>query len=450
MTDPRQRIPAVHQIVADAESEGMLDQLPRALAVDLVRQMVDEARVAGGSPPDAGWLPTLRNKLMASTMPTLKPVINATGVILHTNLGRAPLARAAVDAIARTAAYASLEYDLASGDRGSRRVHVRDLLRELTGAEDALVVTNAAAALVLILNTVARDGETLVSRGELVEIGGAFRIPDILKKSGTTLVEVGTTNRTRTRDYEAGLSPRSRCVLKVHRSNFTISGFTSEASLDELATLSAPRGLPLIHDAGSGLLIDLAPYGLEGEPLIEESARTGAVVTFSGDKLVGGPQAGLIVGPADIIGRAAANPLARAMRPDKLVLAGVEATLNLYRDPRRAVKEIPVLAMLTAAPDGLRERAAWLASRIDGSSLEAGTSSPGGGSFPGCELPTTLVTVNTEHPDALLSALREADPPVIGRSGEGRIMLDARTIADNEMATVADLVNRVRPAGAKP
>lgn len=441
MTDPRQHIPPVHQILDEADRAGLLKSIPRALVVDLIRDVVEEARTTGGTPPPAGWLTALKAKLRTATTPTLRPVINATGVVLHTNLGRAPLARAAVDAMASMGGYSTLEYDLDSGGRGSRRVHVRDLLIELTGAEDALVVTNAAAALVLILNTVASGGHTLVSRGELIEIGGAFRIPDILEKSNTSLVEVGTTNRTRLRDYEGALSPRTLCILKVHRSNFSLTGFTSESTLEELSALCEPRNIPLVHDAGSGQLIDLEPFGLRGEPLVSTSVRTGAVVVFSGDKLVGGPQAGVLVGPSHFIERAATNPLARALRPDKLVLAALEATLRLYRDPAEAVREIPVLSMLTTSAEVLERKAQRLAERITSSHLEPGTSSPGGGSFPGCELATTLVSVPCQHPERVLDGLRRSEPPVIARSGDGRIMLDVRTIADTEVESTATVVN---------
>ncbi len=382
MSDTRQHLPAVHQLLDDAEKAGLLEHASRAVTVESIRELIDESRQQGGTPPNTGWLPALQERITHATAPTLYPVINATGVVLHTNLGRAPLAKCAVDAIIRVAAYSTLEYDLESGARGSRRMHVRELLRKVTGAEDALVVTNAAAALVLALNTVAEGGETIVSRGELVEIGGAFRIPDILRKSGTVLVEVGSTNRTRIRDYVAALSPRTRCILKVHRSNFAITGFTSEVAPDELADLCHPRGVSFIHDCGSGLLLDLEQYGLRGEPLVQTSVQTGALVVFSGDKLVGGPQAGIIAGPAALVAKAAQNPFARAMRPDKIVLAALEATLNLYRDTTRAMAEVPVLSMLTAPPAQLKRRATELAARIDGATVEPGMSSPGGGSFP--------------------------------------------------------------------
>jgi len=435
-TDPRHQLPAVHQLLADAEREGIVGTIARPVVVNTIRDLLAEARSHGGGTPAGGWLPALGERLARARAPSLERVINATGVVLHTNLGRAPLAAAAVDAMCAASSYNTLEYDLESGERGSRRVHVKSLLCELTGAEDAMVVTNAAAALILTLNTFADGGETIVSRGELIEIGGAFRIPQIMEKSGTTLIEVGTTNRTHLRDYESAISPRTKCLLKVHRSNFSITGFTTEVGLDDLSALAEARDITVLNDVGSGLLVDLSHVGLTGEPIVRECVATGAVVIFSGDKLLGGPQAGIIVGPSERIAPAAQNPFARAMRPDKLVLAALEATLDLYRDPQRALASIPTLAMLTADEETLASRAAALADDIPGATLEAGTSAVGGGSFPGCELPTTLVALPTDHPDDYLARLRVGAPPIIARAAENRVLLDPRTIGDDEVELV--------------
>ncbi|MCZ6917833.1 MAG: L-seryl-tRNA(Sec) selenium transferase [Gemmatimonadetes bacterium] len=428
MTDARPALPAVHKLLAEVEERGLTHDAPREVIVQAIRETIDIARSSDGATPDGGWAQAASRRIREKQKPSLVPVVNATGVILHTNLGRAPLPDVAREAIARTAGYATLEYDLATGERGSRQAHLRTLLREVTGAEDALVVTNAAAAMVLILNAVAAGGETIVSRGELVEIGGAFRIPDILEKSGSALIEVGTTNRTRLRDYVAALSPRTRCALKVHRSNFRLSGFVTEVEIPELVEAMEPRRVHVIHDIGSGLLLDLSSHGLTGEPLVQPSIEAGATVVFSGDKLLGGPQAGIIAGPAAVIAQAATNPFTRAMRPGKTVVAALEATLALYRDRPTAMAKIPTLAMATADPDTLRAQAAELAARIPGATTQPGTSSVGGGSFPDAVLPTTLVAVPAEHPETLLSALRAQEPAVVARAGEGRVLFDPRTL----------------------
>ena len=440
MTDARTGLPAVHKLLADAEREGLTEQAPRELVVDAIRKTLDAARNRDGKPPKEGWVPAVKRTLEARQRPSLVPVVNATGVILHTNLGRAPLAEVACQAIVSTAGYNTLEYDVNTGERGSRQTHVRDLLTEITGAEDALVVTNAAAAMVLVLNAVAAGGETIVSRGELVEIGGSFRIPTILEKSGTILIEVGTTNRTKLRDYVAAISPRTKCALKVHRSNFRLSGFVTDVETGELVETMTPRSIHVIHDVGSGLLLDLTEYGLTDEPLVRDVVSTGATAVFSGDKLLGGPQAGIIVGPRDVIQEAAINPFTRAMRPGKTVIAALEATLRLYQDRVSALTQIPTLAMLTARQDTLARQAAAIAQRIDGATTEPGSSSVGGGSFPDADLPTTLVAFPTEHPDAFLAALRQHDPPVIARADKGRVLFDPRTVRDGEDEHVVSAV----------
>ena len=450
MTDARTGLPAVHKLLADAEREGLTDQAPRELVVNAIRETLDAARSRDGKPPKEGWVPAVKRALEAKQRPSLVPVVNATGVILHTNLGRAPLAEVACQAIVSTAGYNTLEYDVNTGERGSRQTHVRDLLTEITGAEDALVVTNAAAAMVLVLNAVAAGGETIVSRGELVEIGGSFRIPTILEKSGTILIEVGTTNRTKLRDYVAAISPRTKCALKVHRSNFRLSGFVTDVETGELVETMTPRSIHVIHDVGSGLLLDLTEYGLTDEPLVRDVVSTGATAVFSGDKLLGGPQAGIIVGPRDVIQEAAINPFTRAMRPGKTVIAALEATLRLYQDRVSALTQIPTLAMLTARQDTLARQAAAIAQRIDGATTEPGSSSVGGGSFPDADLPTTLVAFPTEHPDAFLAALRQHDPPVIARADKGRVLLDPRTVRAGEDEHVVSAVAAARKVRRHP
>jgi L-seryl-tRNA(Ser) seleniumtransferase len=359
--------------------------------------------------------------------PSLRRVLNATGVVVHTNLGRAPLAPAARDAVARAAeGYGNLELDLDSGRRGSRQAHVEELLREVTGAEAALAVNNCAAATLLAVAALGR--EVIVSRGQLVEIGGSFRVPEVVEQAGARLVEVGTTNRTRLSDYAQA---RGDVILRAHPSNFRVLGFTEEVEIEALCGL----GLPVIDDVGSGNLAELEV--LADEPPVRRSVRAGAaVVCFSGDKLLGGPQAGLMVGTHEAIAACRRHPLARAVRIDKLSLAALEATLALYRDPARALAEIPVLRMLAEDP---RPRAQRLAELVGGELVEAGAK-VGGGALPLLELPGPVVALPGGSPDALAARLRAGDPPVVGRIQDGRLLLDARTLADDEIETAAGAV----------
>jgi L-seryl-tRNA(Ser) seleniumtransferase len=445
MTDPRRRLPAVESLLAEPALAPLLAAHPRALVVRAVRDAVDAARTGGGAPPPAGWEAAVRAAVARLAAPSLAPVINATGVVLHTNLGRAPLAPAAIAALARAGeGYTALEYDLGRGARGSRHAHCRDLLLELTGAADALVVNNAAGAVLLALSALARGGSAIVSRGELVEIGGSFRIPDIMARSGAALVEVGTTNRTHRTDYEAALTADSRLLLKVHRSNFQVTGFTADVPARELAEVAHARGALCLYDLGSGLLLDLSPWGLSGEPTVREAVASGAdVVTFSGDKLLGGPQAGILLGSATAIAACRADPIARAVRADKLTLAALEATLALYRDPETARREIPVLRMLTEDLDALKRRAEALRNSVGKTAeLIEGDSEVGGGSFPGAKLRTWLVAITTRHltPDTCLTRLRSSDPPVIARIAAGRVVLDPRTIFPHQVEATARAV----------
>jgi L-seryl-tRNA(Ser) seleniumtransferase len=377
--------------------------------------------------------------------PSLRPLFNATGVVLHTNLGRAPLADAALAAIADTAAgFCNLEYDVERGERGSRYAHCVSLLTELTGAEAAIVVNNCAAALVLALNTVADGRDAVISRGELVEIGGSFRVPDIMAKSGARLVEVGTTNRTHLDDYRRAAGAGTGAFVKVHRSNFTLEGFVAEVPPRELAALGAELGVPLLHDFGSGLLIPLDAYGLAGEPTAADAVRDGAaLVMMSGDKLLGGPQAGLVVGRADAVAAVKRNPLTRALRVDKLTLAALAATLDLYRDPARAVRDVPALAMLTAPVAAVRARAERLrdalAARGVAAAVEASEATVGGGAFPSARIPSACLALAADAVDAE-RRLRLAPVAVVARVADGRARLDLRSVPEAHDAALADAV----------
>ena len=428
--DPRRQLPSIDALLAGPGISSLLATHPRTLIVKAARAAVDAARDNGGTAPAEGWDAAVRAAVTRLAEMSLAPVINATGVVLHTNLGRAPLAPAAIAALTRVAqGYSSLEYDLGRGARGSRHAHCRDLLVELTGAADALVVNNAAGAVLLALSALARGGDAIVSRGELVEIGGSFRIPDIMARSGARVVEVGTTNRTHPQDYARALTTDTRVLLKVHRSNFQVTGFTADVAVVELAELAHSRGLACVYDLGSGLMVDLSDWGLSGEPTVPEAVAAGAdVVTFSGDKLLGGPQAGILVGSAAAIAACRADPIARTVRADKLTLAALEATLAIYRDKDRAIHEIPVLNMLTENEESIRARA----ERLGGQLIE-GDSEVGGGSFPGTKLRSWLAGFPDEQ---LAERLRAYDPPIIARVAGSRVLLDARTIFPEQVEIV--------------
>ncbi len=457
MTDPRRQLPSVDALLTDPQIALLASGHPRGVLVRAVRAAVEAARVDGGAVPSTGWAAAVTQQLARAATPSLMPVINATGVVLHTNLGRALLAPAAIAAMTRVAeSYASVEYDLGRGARGSRHAICRDLLVELTGAEDALVVNNAAAGLVLALSALARDAEAIVSRGELVEIGGAFRVPDILARSGARLVEVGTTNRTHVDDYVKAMTPKTRALLKVHRSNFRVTGFTAEVDVTDLAQLGRAGGAASLYDLGSGLLLDLSPWGLTGEPMVRDAVASGVdLVVFSGDKLLGGPQAGIVVGGRRALDACRADPLARAVRADKYTLAALEATLALYRDPEQARRAIPTLRMLTEDIVEIERRGRAIiddvrkagvrgndVGRKSYAELVEGLSEVGGGSFPEAKLPTWLVQLNPEQltADSLMERLRAADPPVIARIADGHGVLDPRTILPGQVAAVARAV----------
>jgi L-seryl-tRNA(Ser) seleniumtransferase len=440
--DRRRALPSVDRLIKDPEVQTLLLTTPRNVVVAAVRDSLAAARASRAGPPE-NWAADIVSRVHDRTFRSLQPVLNATGVVLHTNLGRAPLAGVAARAIQDIARnYSSLEYDLASGARGHRADHCRILLAELTGAEDSLTVNNAAGALVLALNTVADRGQVLISRGELLEIGGSFRIPDIIGKSGAVLREVGTTNRTHLKDYQ-GTIEGAAAILTVHRSNFEQVGFVTSPPPEQLAELAHQRGIPYVYDVGSGLLADLSPWGLTSEPRVPDALTSGAdLVLFSGDKLLGGPQAGCLVGKRAAIARCRENPLARAFRADRLTLAALEATLTLYHDPETARREIPVLAMLTVSAEELADRAKRLAACCPGpleAKCIAGESAAGGGSFPGVKLPTTLVSLNPGPlgAEGLAVRLRLGEPPIIVRVAEGAVLLDPRTLPEEAEDTIA-------------
>lgn len=426
-------LPSVDSLISGAGGAALIAQYGRAAALDALRLALDAARsavLAGEVIPTAApaLLDAAAAALHRSFRPSLRPAINATGIILHTNLGRAPLSQAAQQAIAEAAAsYSTLEYDLISGGRGSRLKHPERALQVVTGAEAALVVNNNAAALVLILSAFAQSREVIISRGQLVEIGGGFRVPDVMAQSGARLVEVGTTNRTRPADYERAITPDTALILRAHASNFKQIGFVESASLESLAKLAHAHDLRLVDDLGSGALLDTAQFGLDHEPTVQESLAADAdLVAFSGDKLLGAPQAGIIVGNKALIDQLKRHPLARAVRADKLCLAGLVATLDHYRR-EEAVEQIPVWRMIARPLTELESLARDWAQAVGGSVI-AGESAVGGGSLPGATLPTALLALDVPDADAFTARLRAADPPVIARIAADRVLFDPRTV----------------------
>ena len=454
-------LPKVDILVAHVERQWS-GRSPRGVIADACRRAVDIARrqvLAGkGDAADFDAVATLAiQNLERMERPSLTPVINATGVIVHTNLGRSPLPERVMPALEAVACgYSNLEYNLDAGRRGSRYSHVEEILCELTGAEAALVVNNNAAAVLICLETLARGREVVVSRGELVEIGGSFRIPDVMARSGAILKEVGATNRTHLRDYERAINENTALLMKVHQSNFSVVGFTSAVPMAELSSLAASRGLNVFEDLGSGTLVDFSRYGLGHEPTVQESLAAGAdLVSFSGDKLLGGPQAGIIVGKREIVDRIKINPLNRAMRIDKLTLVALEQILRLYRDPKSVVDEIPVLSMMTSPFEAEKRRARRLAARLR-KLLPQGVNvtvcrtvaRAGGGALPLLEIESAGVAVapDAESPAPGFSAakaeemLRAGDPPLIVRVEHDCLILDVRTMRDREFAVAAGAV----------
>lgn len=457
-TDRRRGIPKVQALIDSKAGAALVKAYSREEAVAAVRAALDEARrdlkaLNGRSrPPDfAGenFWQSVRDRIDSARRPNLVPVINATGVVIHTNLGRAPLAPEALDAIDRVARrYANLEYDLAAGARGSRLALVEDLICELTGAEAAIVVNNCAAAMALSLAALAGDGDVVVSRGELIEIGGSFRLPDVIAESGARLVEVGATNKTRLSDYERAIGEDTRALLKSHTSNFRIVGFTATPDRHALAALARDRNVLFIEDLGSGVLVDLARCGLADEPVVSDVVSAGAdLVAFSGDKLLGGPQAGLLVGRKSAVDRLRRHPLARAMRIDKLSLAALEATLRLYMPPNDPFERVPVLRMLAESARVSMQRAEALAGMLNAISgiraeVVEDVAYAGGGSLPQQDLQSASVRVHCDGVSAaaLAATLRRAPCPVIGRVKDETVWLNMRTVADSELALIEDAV----------
>lgn len=439
MSHPELRkLPSIDRLLQHSAVSAAREQFGHDLLVATARALLEATRAAildQGQPcPERAELAaTLLARLHAAVQPTLQPVINATGVIIHTNLGRAPLSEEAQRAMLLAGeGYSNLEYDLETGQRGSRYVHAIDLLRRLTGAEDALVVNNNAAAVLLCLMALARNREVIISRGQLVEIGGGFRIPDVLQTSGAVLVEVGTTNRTHLYDFQSAIGPQTAALLRVHSSNFRQIGFTTEVSLAELVALGRQHGLPVIDDLGSGTLLDTTAFGLAYEPRVQDSVQAGAtLVTFSGDKLLGGPQAGIVVGQRMAIARLRQHPLTRALRVDKTTLAGLAATLGHYLRGQ-ALQQVPVWRMIAAPEGALAARAAGWAERLAAAGLDArvmpGASTVGGGSLPSETLPTHLLALPGRPADRLAARLRAGQPAVVARIVDDALCCDPRTV----------------------
>lgn len=460
MSSLLRKLPAVEQVLQHAEIEALLAQLPRDVVLDQIRQMLAAWRgllLKGQLPfPDYEGCPDVISRLVQQvkenflevTRPRLRRLINATGVVLHTNLGRAVLAPTAIEAVITAASgYTNLELDLSTGKRGSRYAHVENLLTLITGAEAAMVVNNNAAAVLLCLSTLARGKEVIVSRGQLVEIGGSFRIPEVMEQSGAVLVEVGATNKTYLRDYERAITPQTALLLQVHTSNYRIVGFTRETTLAELVELGQKTGLPVMCDLGSGFLVDMRHLGLPYEPAVPEVVASGVdIVTFSGDKLLGGPQAGIIVGKRIYIEKMRQNPLTRALRIDKLTVAALEATLREYLPGTPKLTNIPTYRMLAMSRDEHRRRAEELAALLEeaaggraGVELLEGSSAVGGGAMPLAELPATLIGVKPFHLSVseLAANLRRGEPAVLGRVQDDRLLFDVRTLLKGEEILLA-------------
>lgn len=431
-------LPSVEQLLKNADH--LITEYGRPLTLDALRATLDEARARFKAKPEVG-LPSIdvilsqaESHLTAWTAPTLLPIINATGVILHTNLGRAPLSNATIQAMQDIAVnYSTLEYDLDKGQRGSRLIHAEAVLQKLLGVEAAIVVNNNASAVLLVLSALASKKRVVISRTQLVEIGGGFRVPDVMKQSGAKLVEIGATNKVRLSDYQSAIEEPTALVMRAHRSNFKIVGFTEEPELKEIVDVAHRSSVIVVDDLGSGALLDTARYGLAHEPTVQESLAAGVdLVCFSGDKLLGGPQAGIIVGKKELIDRIKKHPLARAVRADKTCLAGLTATLLHYLKDE-AEREIPIWRMMSLTPDQIKARAeAWRAALGQGEVMES-ESTVGGGSLPGESTATFVLALSVKSPDKFLKKLREVDPPIIARTENDKVLFDPRTILDDAL-----------------
>jgi L-seryl-tRNA(Ser) seleniumtransferase len=455
MTSAYRSLPSVDRVVNDARVQALTTEFSASAVTDLAREHLEEVRgaIAGGSacPPFDEIVAAVIGRATATLAPSLRPVINATGVIIHTNLGRAPLSKETMAAMERVGrGYSNLEFDLEAGERGSRFVHLESLLRRVTGAEAGIAVNNNAAGVLLALSALAAGREVIVSRGQLVEIGGGFRIPDVMRQSGAHLVEVGTTNRTYPRDYASAIGEETAALMRVHASNFRIVGFAKSVPLRDLAGVARERGVLLIDDLGSGCLLDTRRFGLVEEPTPQQSLTAGAdLVLFSGDKLLGGPQAGVIVGREELVDRLRRHPLARAMRMDKASIAGLAATLTHYvRD--EALAKVPVWRMIATSPAAIERRARrWARALGKGARVIEGRSMIGGGSLPEESLPTSLVALGDGGLDveALARRLRTGDPAVLGRIERDRLLLDPRTVLPREDASLLAAVRSALAGG---
>ena len=456
-------LPSVDALLQRVQGDAALKGIPRARIIQAVREVLagERGRLLEGV-TRAGTVTPLDAEALAGRVVaelsragafSLAPIINATGVVLHTNLGRALLSPLALERLRRVgSAYSNLELDLKTKERGSRYAHVDGLLKRLTGGEASLVVNNNAAAVLLALESLARGKEVIVSRGELIEIGGEFRIPDIMRRSGAILREVGTTNRTHLKDYADAIGPETALLLKVHTSNYRVLGFTAQVPTRELVELGRSRGIPVMEDLGSGCFVDLRPYGFPYEPTVQDAVAAGLdLVSFSGDKLLGGPQAGIVVGKAELVERLKRNPLNRALRIDKLTLAGLEATLYAY-EAGNALETVPTLRMLTERLAAVRRRARRLLRRLPpsvvtalGATLVEGRAQVGGGSLPLVELPTVALAIGTAERSAraLDQALRDGEPPVIGRIADDHLLLDCRTVLNSDIPAFAEALSRL-------
>lgn len=450
------KLPSVDEVIKGRYGIDWLKKYPRAYVLKAIREVIDLRRseLLSGAATDVSpedIYPDIEIRIGHLSSLSLKPVLNATGVVIHTNLGRAALSARAIENVRRVAAgYSNLEYDLETGKRGERHSHIKKLLCETTCAEDGIAMNNNAAAVLICLNTLAKGREVIVSRGELVEIGGSFRVPDVMTGSGAILREVGTTNKTHIHDYEKAINENTALILKVHQSNFRIQGFTEEVSLERLAALGRERSIPVMYDLGSGCLINLKAYGIYSEPEVQEIVRSGIdLVTFSGDKLLGGPQAGLIAGRKELIEKIRKNPLSRALRIDKLTLAALEATLMEYADAEKAIEENPTLNMLLQGLEVIKRRAKKIAALLTKSikntaiKVTQDSSQAGGGALPGKEFPTYAVSIKPENISVndLEERLRKGEVPVIARIKEGCLLLDARTINNRDIDTLVRSVS---------
>ncbi len=463
MKELLRKLPAVDEVLRENRTKQWIETYPRVLVLDAVRTVLDRRRKAIREAPDhidersvslTGILDEAETVLRELSEPSLRTVINATGVIVHTNLGRSILSNTAVERIVEISrSYSNLEYDVEAGERGKRYVHVEGILRRLTGVEAATAVNNNAAAVLLCLNTLARGKEVIVSRGELVEIGGSFRVPDVMERSGAKLREVGTTNKTHLKDYEKAVNENTGLILKVHTSNYRIVGFTKEVPPAELSKLGKKYNLPVMWDLGSGSFIDLAAYGAGGEPTVRQAVDSGVdVLTFSGDKLLGGPQAGLILGKKALLDPIRSNPLARALRIDKLTLAALDATLGQYLDMEKATRDIPTLWMLTQPLSEIERKAGLLAEGLKGIgdkdlavTIQDDTSQSGGGALPTGNFPTRTICVRHERLSAnrIESRLRLGRPHIIARIKEGMVVFDPRTLNDEEIGKIVEAVKKI-------